>query len=197
MSVRTYYVGVGLDPIRFGMSRDDVIAILGQPEQTLRFSEDGSSDPALNKVIEDAGAEGTQAALAAMYKGQVTDIYNEGEPAEDAIYGYISEVTYVQGTVSQITSLDCPDAIELDGINLCGEDIYDVLKQLYLKSSDMYYESTYVYFPKLGIKMSDDADAQRAVFLGDGRTETPLIEDGAYKFVSEDDFLEFYGDDEE
>ncbi len=200
MSVYNYYVGVGLDPIRFGMPRDEVISILGKPQQTLKFSPEGSSDPSINAVIENSGVEGVQKALSNIFEGQVTDIYNDGNRDGDvgmSAYNYISEVTYVGGTVSQIVVLDCKKAIDLEGVNLCSEEIYDVLEHLHGKSGEMYYESTYVYFPELGVKMSDDPDAQRAVFLVDGRTEEALMKGGDYKFISDEDFSEFYGEDPE
>lgn len=198
MSRYQYEPRVGVPPIRFGMSRAEVHEQIGQPKETLSFSAAGSSDTLLNNVIENSGARGLKEELERSYKAQMTDIYNDGDlsngPGPSA-YAYISEVTYVDGTVSQVTSLDPRDEIYLDDIDLTADDLRGTLEALYQKSSEVFYESTFVYFPELGVKISDDPDAQRAVLLGDGRTEDSMMAGGDYKAISRDEFIEFYGDE--
>lgn len=198
MATLQYEPGRGLGPIDFGARRDDVLSLLGEPRSRLSFGGEEPLPGQLGDVLNASGKSGLRDHLAETYRGQVTDIYNEGDIDEDrepGRYDYASNVTYVNGTVSKIESLDCADAILLDGIDLCGEDTFEVILAVHARSPKVYYDGDLFFFPNLGVILAEDPDRQRYVGFTDGRSEATLIADGTYEEMTPEEFEAYFDDD--
>ncbi len=124
-------------------------------------------------------------------KGELDD-WNGGGPLS-----YISSVTYFDGTVSKITSLDCRDRIMFKDIELTASNVFATLRALHAMSEEIYVETAYVYFDDLKVILTLDRDKQRLVAVTDGRTEEALFDAEEYRFFERDEFEEFVAGEEE
>lgn len=141
--------GEGLGPIRFGMARSEVIAILGAPKKQYRFSQQTTSSDELDAVIDAAGMEGLKSHLADIYRGQTIDSYNNGKIDNwngGGPLSYISSVTYLDDTVSKITSLDCKGRIFFKTIELTADTLFATIRSLHAVSDELYVDLDYLFF---------------------------------------------------
>jgi hypothetical protein len=157
MADHQFTKGEGLAPIRFGMTRSDVVAIMGEPKKQYRFDNQSTSSDELDSIIGSAGAAGAKEHLAAMYRGQLIDSYNDGDLDNwngGGPFSVVSSITYFDGTVSKITSLDCKDRIFFQGIELTAKDIFGTIRSLHALSEEMYVDGNYLYFDELGVMIT-------------------------------------------
>jgi hypothetical protein len=184
----------GLAPLRFGMEREQVIEILGEPKKQYRFDKESTSSEELDSILNSAGVSGATGHLAELYRSQLIDNYNDGELDNwngGGPLSFVSSVTYFEGTVSKITSLDCQDRIFFGGVEISAKDLFGTIRALHALSEEMYVDGDYLYFDELGIMLTLDPKQQRFVAVTDGRTEEALFEAEEYVFFEKEELEEF------
>ncbi|TRW95281.1 hypothetical protein FNJ84_16265 [Paracoccus sp. M683] len=183
----------GFGPLQFGMTRDEVVAIIGAPVRQQSFDPAQAAAPdALMATIENAGVEGADEFVAQIYKGQAFDEYNTGEGEKSTqAPAWLSYVTYFHGSLSAIAVYDYPDKVYVGGVDINDRTPMEVALSLLEISDNAYEETSYMYFPDLGVKLFVEPEASGPNIFLDGRTEEALFDADEYSRVEKDDVIEY------